>query len=125
MSHLLPAYDAESESLILFGREYPARQVIRMVLLVGGYILLRPYLLKLSAGHQQRDHAREVGEDEGVSPMAGGVGVDKGGLSEDEEDDDKPQWGKKARQRVEEAKRKELEEDMEDEELIAEGLLED
>ncbi|KAI9840720.1 MAG: hypothetical protein M1837_001343 [Sclerophora amabilis] len=42
---------------------------IRLIIILGGYCLLRPYLLQLSAKFQAKDHERELDPDE-MSSMA-------------------------------------------------------
>ena len=46
------------------------RDYIRLIAIVGGYILLRPYLVKLGGMHQAKDHERALDADEISSPTA-------------------------------------------------------
>ncbi|KAK6520951.1 hypothetical protein TWF506_001187 [Arthrobotrys conoides] len=105
---------------------------IRLVAIVGGYLLLRPYLQKIGAKYQERDHARAIDENEQDSMAAtgqkarviAGEGYD---LDEDEnESSDEEGWGRKKRlqQRKERARKKKeiedrikAEEDEEDKEI--------
>ncbi|KAF3190314.1 hypothetical protein TWF106_001988 [Orbilia oligospora] len=104
---------------------------IRLVAIVGGYLLLRPYLEKLGAKYQERDHARAIDENEQDSMAAtgqkarviAGEGYD---LDEEDESSDEEGWGRKKRlqQRKERARKKKeiedrikAEEDEEDKEI--------
>ncbi|KAK6503247.1 hypothetical protein TWF481_008276 [Arthrobotrys musiformis] len=97
---------------------------IRMVAIVGGYLLLRPYLQKLGAKYQERDHARAIDENEQSSMAAtgqkarviAGEGYD---VDEDDQSSDEEGWGRKKRlqQRKEKArKKKEIEDRLKAEE---------
>ncbi|EPS42370.1 hypothetical protein H072_3688 [Dactylellina haptotyla CBS 200.50] len=104
---------------------------IRLVAIVGGYLLLRPYLEKLGAKLQERDHARAIDENEESSMAATGVKsrviAGEGHDLEDSDDESEGKgWGKKQRlrKRQEKArKKKEIEdrikkdEDEEDKEI--------
>ena len=88
---------------------------IRLVIIVGAYALLRPYLLKLGGKYQQQDHEREIDPDE-MARMKKNVVRDRrnGSLREridipEDTDSDSDggtgaaaagmDWGKKARRR--------------------------
>lgn len=109
---------------------------IRLIVIVGAYALLRPYIMKLGSKFQTREHEKEVDEDEmaaaaAISPnsLRGQVQVPEDSDSE-EDDEGKPtgaDWGKKARRRqrqlvrrvleAEEKLRKEQQEDDEDKDI--------
>ncbi|RVD88684.1 uncharacterized protein DFL_002860 [Arthrobotrys flagrans] len=85
---------------------------IRLVAIVGGYLLLRPYLQKIGAKYQERDHARTVDENEQDSMAATGqkarVIAGEGYDLDDDESSDEEGWGRKKRlqQRKERARKK-------------------
>ncbi|KAF3902544.1 hypothetical protein ABW21_db0205581 [Orbilia brochopaga] len=87
---------------------------IRLTAIVGGYMLLRPYLQKLGAKYQERDHARAVDAAEESSMAATGVKARVVAGEDDSDDDsDGDGWGRKQRlqQRAQRAqRRKEIEE---------------
>ncbi|KAF3936980.1 hypothetical protein ABW19_dt0208787 [Dactylella cylindrospora] len=77
---------------------------IRLVAILGGYLLLRPYLQKLGAKYQERDHARAVDENEESSMAATGVKArvvagegDEDEVEESSDDEEVVSWGKKQR----------------------------
>ncbi len=82
---------------------------IRIIIVLGGYCLLRPYLLQLAGRFQAKDHDRELDPDEmssaaAVSPnsLRGQVQVpeDSDGEEEEEEGGSKgTDWGRSARRR--------------------------
>lgn len=111
---------------------------IRMVVIVGAYALLRPYIMKLGGKFQTREHEKEVDEGElaaaaKLSPnsLRGKVQVAEDTDSEGEEEEAPKvtgaDWGKKARRRqrqmvrklleAEEELRREYEEDEEDKDI--------
>ncbi|KAI9722038.1 MAG: hypothetical protein M1812_001998 [Candelaria pacifica] len=91
---------------------------IRLVTIVGAYCLLRPYLMKLGARFQAKDHEREIDMDE-LSPSAkispnslrGQVQVLDDSESEEEGRVSGMDWGKKARRRQRMVLRKILDEE--------------
>ncbi|KAL5420732.1 hypothetical protein PMIN04_006223 [Paraphaeosphaeria minitans] len=83
---------------------------IRLVWIVGAYMLLRPYLMKLGARAQERQHEKEAAEAAGTgaalhpNDLRGGKKVAIPGVDSDDEEEEKTeakpgQWGKKARVR--------------------------
>jgi len=93
-----------------------AEKYIRLVAVVGAYALLRPYIMKLGAKLQTREHEKELDAGEmaaaeaAISPnsLRGQIEVP------DDSDDDEavvpePNWGKKARKRQRQLVRKVLE----------------
>ncbi|KAF3921910.1 hypothetical protein ABW20_dc0101278 [Dactylellina cionopaga] len=105
---------------------------IRLIAILGGYLLLRPYLQSLGAKYQERDHARANDGNEEDSMAATGkksrVIVGEGhDLSDDDDDEsDEEAWGRKKRVQVRKEKarkQKEIEdrikadEDEEDKEI--------
>lgn len=86
-----------------------AKDWIRIVIIVGTYSLIRPYILKLGAKAQNRAHEKDAAESTGaeVHPnelrtgrKLGKVEIPGVGDSDEEEGEDKPaEWGKKARVR--------------------------
>jgi len=75
--------------------------MLRLVIIVGAYLLFRPYLLKFTQKFQERDHARPVASGEENSPAAVGDSANMSILAEDEEESDGEDmgWGAKARRR--------------------------
>ena len=78
-----------------------------MIIVIGAYSLLRPYLIKRGARFQAKDHERELDPDEissvaAISPnsLRGKIHVPEDTDSESEEEGRKrTDWGKKARRR--------------------------
>ncbi|KAI9828108.1 MAG: hypothetical protein M1832_003635 [Thelocarpon impressellum] len=110
-----------------------AQDVIRIIIIGGGYCLLRPYLIKLGGRFQARDHEREVDASElssgaAVSPnsLRGRVGVP----GEDEDDGDEEEeaegsgvdWGRAARKRQRAVLRKLLDAEERARQEEAEGI---
>ncbi|KAI0434553.1 protein trafficking Pga2 [Xylaria sp. FL1042] len=82
-----------------------AQQWIRLVAIVGAYALLRPYIIKLGAKHQEKQFEKAQQETAEISPnqLRGELGIPE---ESDDDDDDIGQgestgadWGKKARKR--------------------------
>ncbi|RPB22166.1 hypothetical protein L211DRAFT_840045 [Terfezia boudieri ATCC MYA-4762] len=86
---------------IILGRAFNVYEMLRLVIVVGTYLLFRPYLLKLTQKFQEREHARPVASGEENSPAAVGDSANKSVLAEDEEDIDGEDmsWGAKVRRR--------------------------
>lgn len=92
---------------------------IRLVTIIGAYCLLRPYLMKLGARFQAKDHDREIDMDELTASTAktspnslrGQVEVAEDSESEDEGRVSGMYWGKKARRRQRMVLRKILDEE--------------
>ena len=139
VNHFEFAFDAQARTATLLGREYSLATLLRTVVFLGGYLLLRPYLLQLSGKFQERDHAREVRDDGDVSSPAATGRVAPGGAAgrggdddaddgDDESDAEDDGWGARARRRARAERRRISREqraadEMEDQELAA--LLED
>lgn len=111
MDTLLPPLQAflrkhvlQPDNTILFlGHAYKPSQIIRMVIFLGAYVMLRPYILKLQAKFQERDHARDVDPSEESSHAA--IAAKRLPPGEQEGDDDDDAWGAKlVRRRRAEAK---------------------
>ncbi|SPN97250.1 uncharacterized protein DNG_00764 [Cephalotrichum gorgonifer] len=89
-------------------------KAIRLVLIVGGYLLLRPYLMKLTGANQLAQHekeARESAERAALQPndLRGGlrVAAEVPDADEDIEGESGPtDWGSKARKRQRQVLRK-------------------
>ncbi|KAI1366590.1 DUF1531-domain-containing protein [Xylaria arbuscula] len=81
------------------------QQWIRLVAIVGAYALLRPYIIKLGAKHQEKQFEKAQEEVAEISPnqLRGELGIPD--ASDDDDDDDAQgdttaaDWGKKARKR--------------------------
>jgi hypothetical protein len=101
----LPLFELSrpDSTLTLLGREYSLRSILHMVIIVCGYLIIRPYLLKLSARYQTADHARTVDDNPGDSMAATGRKVDR----DDSEDDSEDGWGSRARRRERERRKRE------------------
>ncbi|KAI0471935.1 DUF1531-domain-containing protein [Xylariaceae sp. FL0804] len=119
-----------------FGQSFTqmsAKQWIRMVIIVGTYLLVRPYFVKMGAKYQEKVLAKQQQESETqaeISPnqLRGQIDIPE----DSDEDEDKAQatsadWGKKARRRqrnmikkildTEEKRLLELQEDEEDKDI--------
>ncbi|KAF8418089.1 protein trafficking Pga2 [Tirmania nivea] len=85
----------------ILGRTFNVYQMLHLVIIVGAYLLFRPYLLKFAQKFQERDHARPVDSGEENSPAAVGDSSNKSALAEDEgeSDGEDMSWGAKARRR--------------------------
>lgn len=112
------------------------KNYIRLVAAVGAYLLLRPYLIKLGAKQQRKQHEM-VDHPPETNPAKISANALRGQVPEDSDDDEGAQtgnatggggnWGKKARKRqrqvlkklleAEEQRLKELEEAEEDKDL--------
>lgn len=86
-------------------RNLTPKDYIRLLAIVGGYCLLRPYLVRLGGRFQASDHEREIEDTEILSGDKGIISpnVLRGQIPEDsdEEEGDKEvvSWGRKARRR--------------------------
>ncbi|EOO01449.1 putative trafficking pga2 protein [Phaeoacremonium minimum UCRPA7] len=115
--------------------EMSLQKWIRVVIIVGAYLLLRPYLIKLGAKQQMKAHEKE--EEESARETAAKISANelrgqKLAIPEDSESEGEAEatsadWGKKARRRqrdmikkmiaVEEKRLQELQEDEEDKDI--------
>jgi hypothetical protein len=99
------------------------KDIIRLVIIVGAYCLLRPYLIKLGGRFQAQDHERELDTEE-IDRMrkSEGYGGSLKGRVEIPDDTDSDSdgegalgtgadWGKKARRRQRRVMRQLIEED--------------
>lgn len=124
----LATYTARlTSSLSHTASRYTPQDYIRLVVIIGAYCLLRPYLLALGAKFQAKDHERELDPDELSSPAARkavdtlrGVRDQVPDDTDSEEEDGKgADWGRGARRKqrvmvrrlLEEAERHRLEEE--------------
>ncbi|KAI9774358.1 MAG: hypothetical protein M1840_004252 [Geoglossum simile] len=93
------------------------RDYIRIVIILGGYALLRPYLLKLGGKFQAKDHERGLDPEEMSSGAAMPINSLRGQVrvpEDTEEEDDGgsgtgAEWGRTARRRQRDMIRKILE----------------
>lgn len=103
---------------------------IRLIVVVGAYLLLRPYIMKIGARVQSREHEKEVDPDEmaaAIPPNSLRGQVQVPDDSSDEGEGTAGDWGKKARRRqrqmvkkildAEEELRREQQEDDEDKDI--------
>ncbi|KAI1415189.1 DUF1531-domain-containing protein [Hypoxylon sp. FL1857] len=109
------------------------KQWIRLVVIVGGYALLRPYIIKLGAKHQEKQLEQQFQEEEErqaqISPnqLRGQVDIPEDSDEEEQAETTASDWGKKARKRqrnmikklldAEEKRLQELQEDEEDKDI--------
>jgi hypothetical protein len=102
------------------------KDYIRLVTIVGGYLILRPYLLKLGEKVQEKQLAKNAEESAEIHPneLRGKVEIPGVDDSDEEDDESKPgDWGRSARVRqrkfirdaMEQAEQK-LQQEQEDEE---------
>ncbi|KAH8821453.1 protein trafficking Pga2 [Xylogone sp. PMI_703] len=94
-------------------RDMTTERYIRMIAVVGAYLLLRPYIMKLGAKVQEKEHEKQMAtaeaEAEGAAKGKAKISPNalRGGKVEEEEDSDEEEdtettganWGKKARKR--------------------------
>ncbi|KAI0911147.1 protein trafficking Pga2 [Ustulina deusta] len=80
------------------------QQWIRLVAIVGAYALLRPYVIKLGAKHQEKQFEKAQQDVAEISPnqLRGELGIPE--ESDDDDDNERGEataadWGKKARKR--------------------------
>lgn len=106
LQSFLHRYVLQPDNTILFlGHAYTPSQVLRTVIFLGGYLLLRPYILKLQAKFQERDHARDVDPSEESSHAAIAAKRLPPGEEDDDGSGDGDAWGAKlTRRRRAEAK---------------------
>ncbi|KAI0881024.1 DUF1531-domain-containing protein [Annulohypoxylon maeteangense] len=110
------------------------KQWIRLVIIVGAYALLRPYIIKMGAKFQEKQMEKQFKEEEErqaeISPnqLRGEIGLPEDSDDEDEQaETTASDWGKKARKRqrnmikklldAEEKRLQELQEDEEDKDI--------
>ncbi|RDL35465.1 uncharacterized protein BP5553_07396 [Venustampulla echinocandica] len=114
---------------------------VRLIAVVGAYLLLRPYIMKLGAKIQAKEHEKEIDLEEPEGPKAkispnmlrghGGKEVEIGDSESEEEgegDTTGANWGKKARKRQRqqdkkllaaiEERHRQLQEDDEDKDIM-------
>ncbi|KAL2262703.1 hypothetical protein VTK26DRAFT_354 [Humicola hyalothermophila] len=91
------------------------QQWIRLVIIVGAYLLVRPYLIKLGGKAQMKAHEEEEARAEAAAKAKMSPNQLRGQIDipEDTDDEDEataqssgPDWGKKARRRQREVIRK-------------------
>ena len=82
------------------------KDYIRLIAIIGGYCLLRPYLVNLGGKHQAKDHERPLDTDETNSPAVISPKNLRGQVNDALEDSDSEEdavsaagtaWGKSAR----------------------------
>ncbi|KAI1805436.1 DUF1531-domain-containing protein [Daldinia bambusicola] len=109
------------------------KQWIRLVIIVGAYALLRPYIIKYGAKHQEKQLEKQFAEEEArqaeISPnqLRGEIGIPEDSDDEEQAETTASDWGKKARKRqrnmikklldAEEKRLQELQEDEEDKDI--------
>jgi hypothetical protein len=110
---------------------------IRLVIIIGAYCLLRPYLLKLAGRFQAKDHEREIDANELSSGAAMNPNSLRGQVMVPDDTDSEgeatgAEWGKRAKKRQRQLirkildadeKRKLEEQEAEDDKDIAEFLV--
>jgi Protein trafficking PGA2 len=88
---------------------------IRLIVIVGAYALLRPYILKLAGKQQTKEHEKGIDVKDMPSPAVGLPRSlrDQVQVPEDSDDEEATgaDWGKKARRRQRQVVRKILEAD--------------
>ncbi|KAI1491081.1 DUF1531-domain-containing protein [Biscogniauxia mediterranea] len=110
------------------------QQWIRLIVVVGGYMLLRPYIIKMGANHQVKQLEKQHAEEERQAQLSPNDLRGKIRIPEDSDDEEEEgaqasaaDWGKKARKRqrnmikkmldAEEKRLQELQEDEEDKDI--------
>lgn len=128
-----------NQTSLAFSRLTP-QNIIRLVIIVGAYCLLRPYLVKLGAKFQEKDHERTMNMEEAEKlRRAEGMGL-KGRVEIPEDTESEGEgdgavtgsgadWGKKARRRQRKVVRQLIEADerrrREEEEAASDKEIED
>lgn len=131
-------YTRTSTNLDATFKNMTPKQWIRLVIIVGAYCLLRPYVLKMAGKHQERqlEKAQEEASKAEISPnqLRGQIDIPEDSDDEAAEGGEQAQaqasasdWGKKARRRqrhmikklldAEEKRLRELQEDEEDKDI--------
>lgn len=90
-------------------RNLTPKDYIRLLAIVGGYCLLRPYLVRLGGRFQASDHEREIDDSEILSSGDKGIispNLLRGQIPEDSDEEEEEEgdkgvvsWGRKARRR--------------------------
>jgi hypothetical protein len=85
-------------------KDLDAKGYIRLVIIVGTYCLIRPYIIKLGGRVQRQHHEKESAESAEISPNDLRGGIEIPGVEEEDEEvdevDERPgNWGRKARVR--------------------------
>jgi len=95
-----------------------AQQWIRIVIVIGSYLLLRPYLLKWAGRAQEKQHEKMIGAEEKGSKAKISANSLRGQVEVPDDTDEEAEgqatganWGKKARKRQRWFVNKALEED--------------
>ncbi|CAJ2507732.1 Uu.00g089180.m01.CDS01 [Anthostomella pinea] len=112
--------------------QVPMQHWIRLVIIVGAYALLRPYIVKMGAKFQEKQMAKDQIEQEKqaeISPnqLRGQVDIPEDSDEEEQAETTSSDWGKKARKRqrnmikkmldIEEKRLQELQEEEEDKDI--------
>ncbi|KAI1375164.1 trafficking PGA2-domain-containing protein [Hypoxylon crocopeplum] len=107
------------------------KQWIRLVIIVGAYALLRPYIIKMGAKFQEKQFEKQFEEEKQaeISPnqLRGEIGLPEDSDEDEQAETTASDWGKKARKRqrnmikklldAEEKRLQELQEDEEDKDI--------
>jgi len=120
------AFDAENKTVTLFGEDYSLQTLLRTLVILCGYLIIRPWILQHSGKYQERDHGRKVGAGGDVGESLAATGRIAPGGEESDSDGEEQGWGANARRRVraerkireEQARREEEEEDAEVEAML-------
>lgn len=88
------AYDPDTQMVTLLSRAYPIRNLLRLVLVVFGYLLIRPMFLKMATKLQEKEHERQ----EALSKKQAEEDA-RNGNDEDESDGEDDSWGAGIRRR--------------------------
>jgi hypothetical protein len=120
------AFDAVNKTVTLLGKDYSLQTLLRTVVILCGYLIIRPWILRHSGKHQERDHGREVGAGGNVGESLAATGRVAPGGEESDSDGEEQGWGANTRRkaraerkiREEQAKREEEEEDAEVEAML-------
>lgn len=121
MSQIL---DRTINNLRLSFEDITLQKFIRLVIIVGAYILLRPYLMKLTGQSQMEQHEAPLEDPNApkaqISPnsLRGQVDIPEDSDGEDTAEASAADWGKKARRRQREVLKRLL--DAEEERLAQE-----
>jgi len=115
------AFDVENRTVTLLGKDYSLLTFLRTLVILCVYLIIRPWILQLSAKYQERDHGRETGAGGGAGESIAATGRVAPGGEESDSDCEEQGWGANMKRRARaERKRREEQARREDEEEDAE-----
>ena len=98
------AFDAENKIVTLLGKDYSLQTLLRTLVILCGYLIIRPWILQHSGKHQERDHGRGVSAGGDVGESLAATGRIAPGGEESDSDGEEQGWGANARRRARDRK---------------------